>query len=332
MNTPIHLYDPEAILGSRKILDLSEQQVQELRKTARKARQESMSVLTEAQRRRLQPLERKAGGPSTRAWPRREMTEPGWYGRERMDDWRRGERPSWGGAGTSMSRSTWAARNRRMIPFHGNWLDPDLVLMLKNRLDLSDAQVSKLKTVVRVFGWHTRMILTDRQLARLRTFARGWWARSDMAGRPWEPTGVQTGPRRDPPASTQDSRDAYLYYPGSARARLMDEDEGFGDEGFGDDEGFDGDEGFGDEGFGFGLGEGFGDDEGFDEDEGFGDEGFGFGGPFGYEGFGGEEGFPEEGFGEEEGFGRPEGFGGEEGFRDGERFGGGERFEGGFRR
>ena len=51
MNTPIHVYDPEALLGSGKMLNLTEQQTQELRMIAMKARRGAISVLTEAQRR-----------------------------------------------------------------------------------------------------------------------------------------------------------------------------------------------------------------------------------------------------------------------------------------
>jgi hypothetical protein len=237
MNTPIHVYDPQTLLGAAKMLNLTEQQVRELRLIAMKARRATLSVLTEAQRRRLIPLERLTGFPSSMAQLHQKMMQQmsssqGMTGRP-------------GGSGTG--------------PMGGMSM------------------------------------------------------RSEQRN-------TRTQPRRDPPSISRNEY-RYDYYPGSARERLVEEDEGLGDEeGFGGDEGFDEDEGFGDERMGFG------DDEGFGEDEGLGDEGDEFGGGLGDEGFGAENGLGfGEGFGREGRSGNEEGFGGDEGFRGNERFGGGER-------
>jgi len=225
MNTPIHVYDPETLLGSRKTLGLSQEQVQELRTIAMKARRGAMAVLTDAQRRRLMPLERMTGFPLTMTQMRQKMMQ----------------------------------------------------------------QMSS---------------------------GRAMTGSSGMSG---------MGQRKDPPALEQQGRVEYQdYYPGSAQERLIDEDEGFGDEeglgaegeGFGDDEGFGDEEGLGNDDEGFGFGDGLGNDEEFgNNDESGGEEGFG-----NNEGFGDNEGFDNE-----ERFGGNGGFRGNEGFRGGERFGNEER-------
>ena len=222
-----------------------------------------------------------------------------------------------GGMESGMSTPSSMSRGQEMIPPRSHWLDPDTVLMLRRHLNLSNEQVGRLRTIAGAAGQHTRMVLTDAQFARLKSYAQRSSAQPGPTSAKRDRTDARMPQRKDPPASVRESRDEYpnYYSPGSTQERLIDEDGGFGgDEGFGGKEGFGGDEGFGD-------------DEGFDEDEGLGDERYGFG-----EGFGNDEGFGrEEGFGNEQGFGGDEGFRGEEGFRDGERLGGDEGFGPGFR-
>jgi hypothetical protein len=241
MNTPIRVYDPETLLGSRRMLALSGQQVQELRQIAMKARRGAMSVLTDAQRRRLMPLERMTGAPLTMAQARRDM----------------------------MQRTS---SGRRI-----------------------------------------------------------------MAGAPMR--GMERS--NDPPAYEQGQDEYANDYSGSARDRLMDEDDEFDEDGgFGGDEGFDYDQGYDDEG-GFGYDEGFDGEGGLGDDEGFGDEGFGFDQGFGNnegfdnnERFRGDEGFRgnegrrgDEGLRGDEALPGDEGLRGDEGFRGGEGFGGDEQAE-----
>jgi hypothetical protein len=162
--------------------------------------------------------------------------------------------------------------------------DPDVLLGSSRMLGLSSQQVRDLRAIAMRARRAAMGVLTDAQRRQLMPLDHMMDAPPSMARMHQR----MMGERRDPPA--------YGYDPGSARTRLMDEDQEFGEGGF--DEG----------------------EQGFGSDEGFGnDEGFGFGDEFGDEGFGGE-GFGDEGFGNE-GFGRDEGFGNNDEFRGEQGFG-----------
>jgi hypothetical protein len=65
MNTPIDVFDPTAILGARRPLNLSRQQIEQLKIIAMTARQCSREVLTNKQRSELSSLRRLRNFPST---------------------------------------------------------------------------------------------------------------------------------------------------------------------------------------------------------------------------------------------------------------------------
>jgi hypothetical protein len=73
MNAAIHVYDPEALLGARAMLGLTDQQVRSLRVIAMTARRGAEALLTSAQRRKLAPLATMKGFPSSMAEMRRKM-------------------------------------------------------------------------------------------------------------------------------------------------------------------------------------------------------------------------------------------------------------------
>jgi hypothetical protein len=261
MNTRIDVFDPEAILGAKKPLKLTNEQIDQLKTISMTARQGALRVLNGKQRRELNALRKLPNYPST-------MTQ--------MHRW-------------MMQKLSSSANMMSKMMQQTKTQDPKIAADPPSKTPDPPAE-GRIDSGVREFG---SRIPQDQLRDNLRDSLRDKY-RDEYRDR-----------LRD--RFRDQYRDAY-------RDRLRDNlggMRGFGNEGFGNNEGFDNDEGFGNEGFGDNEGfnnyegfgdEGFGNDEGFDNNEGFGDEGFGDN-----EGFGNDEGFGDESFGNNEGFGGEEG-------------------------
>ena len=264
MNTRINVFDPEAILGARKPLKLTNEQVNQLKTISMAARQGAMRVLNAKQRRQLNTLKKLPNYPSTMAQMHRQMMQ-------KLSS----------SANMMMGKMTQQMKNQdpksTTDPISKTSDPPPGGRINSGTLEFGDGMSQSL----------LRDNLRDRLRDKYRDEYRDRY-RDQYRDRV-----------RDNLRNNFGGMERYGDDEGFGNNEGFDNNEGFGDEGFGNNEGFDNDERFGGEGFGnnegFDNGEGFGDEgfgnnEGFDNDEGFGDEGFGDNEGFdNSEGFGGEE-------------------------------------------
>ena len=73
--TSIDVFDPEAILSARRVLDLTQKQIEKLREISRNARESAIKVLTEEQRKELRAAGNLPNYPRTMAQMHRRMLQ-----------------------------------------------------------------------------------------------------------------------------------------------------------------------------------------------------------------------------------------------------------------
>jgi hypothetical protein len=328
MNTTINVFDPGAILGARKPLHLTAEQIEKLRAISMTARERAAEVLNGRQRSELSALRRRPDSPRTMAQMRLQMmqrmsaskdaTQGGMMRKMKTQGPKSAGDPPAQAADPRPGGSRGAGGAARGMD--------------RGRVSRGGAGANMRDRMRDRFRDHFR--------DRYRDFYRDRDRDRHFYGYPYT-HGYnyyypyfypRSYPYYYPPYYGYNYYSPfYNYYPGYYDDDPYDFDEYYGspdthlgaqyvddygddEEGFGDDQGFDNDEGFGDD-QSFGD-QGFG-DEGFGDDQGFGDEGFGGDQQFfGYPGFGNE------------GFGDNQGFGDDQGFRDDQRFRGDERSRG----
>lgn len=75
LHASIDVYDPEAILSARMVLGLKQEQIEKLREISRDARQSAIKILTDEQRKELNPASNLPNHPRTMAQMHRRMLQ-----------------------------------------------------------------------------------------------------------------------------------------------------------------------------------------------------------------------------------------------------------------